>query len=126
MKNGKKAVLFGIISALILFWGTTGGTAAFAASPSAQPTSFKFRTPFAPAMAYGQFYAAQALYWPKLNLDGTVLPGKGSAAATQTVGAGSEQMGYSDTVSLMNAIQQGMPIKTIAVIGRRDPTGIVF
>ena len=35
-------------------------------------------------------------------------------------------MGYSDTVSLMNAIQQGMPIKILAVIGRRDPTGIVF
>ena len=121
-----RAVLFVIISAFVLSWGATGGKAVFAASPSAQPTSFIFRTPFAPAMAYGQFYAAQELYWPKLNLDGTALPGKGSAAAVQTVGAGSEQMGYSDTVSLMNGIQQGMPVKILAVIGRRDPTGIVF
>ena len=126
MKNVMRAVLFVIISAFVLSWGATGGKAVFAASPSAQPTSFKFRTPFAPAMAYGQFYAAQELYWPKLNLDGTALPGKGSAAAVQTVGAGSEQMGYSDTVSLMNGIQQGMPVKILAVIGRRDPTGIVF
>ena len=126
MKNVMKAVLFVIISAFVLSWGATGGKAVFAASPSAQPTSFKLRTPFAPAMAYGQFYAAQELYWPKLNLDGTALPGKGSAAAVQTVGAGSEQMGYSSVVPIMEGIQQGMPIKILAVIERRDPTGITF
>jgi len=126
MRTGIKAVLCVIISALILSWGTTGGTAAFAASPSAQPTSFKFRTPFAPSMGYSQFYVAQELYWPKLNLEGIVLPGKGSAVALQSVASGSEQMGYSALVSLMNGIQQGMPVKIIAVIQRRDPTALIF
>jgi len=126
MKNVMRAVLFVIISALTLFWGTTGGRAAFAASPSAQPTSFKFRTSFVANMAYSPFYAAQELYWPKLNLDGIALPGKGAAATVQSVAAGSEQMGTASIASLMNGIQQGMPIKIIAVIQRRDPTGIIF
>ena len=126
MKNGMKAALFAVISAFILSWGSTGGTAAFAASPSAQPTSFKFRTPFVPDVNYGPFYVAQELYWPKLNLDGTALPGKGSAAALQTVAAGSEQMGYAAVASVMDGIQEGMPVKIIAVIQRRDPTALIF
>ena len=92
----------------------------------AQTESFRFRTPFVPTLGYAMFYVAQELYWPKLNLDGKALPGKGDAAAIQTVAAGSEQIGLSAIASVAAAIQQGLPIKIIAVSQRRDPAGLVF
>src|SRR3989338_2615786 len=126
MRNELKAILVVLIGAFLVFGGTTGETAAFAASPSAQPIPFKLRTPFAPTLQFAQFYVAQELYWPKLNLAGTTLAGKGPGATVQSVAAGSEQVGSSTVVEVMNGIQKGMPIKIIAVIQRRDPGGIIF
>jgi NitT/TauT family transport system substrate-binding protein len=101
-----------------------------AAAPAAKapeaPVSFKFRTPFVPALAYASFYVAKELYWPGLNLNVDVLPGTGSSAAVQTVAAGSEQMGYSALSSVLTAISQGAPVTIIGVVQRRDPAGLTF
>ena len=96
-----------ILSATLLGIAFVFGFAVFAL---AQSQSFRFRTPFVPTLGYAEFYVTQELYWPKLNLDGTVLPGKGSAAAVQTVAAGSEQMGYSAMASVAGGVQQGLPL----------------
>jgi NitT/TauT family transport system substrate-binding protein len=95
-------------------------------APLAQPVEFKFRTPFAPSSIFAPFYTAQALYWPPLGLKGEVLPGTGSAAVVKTVGAGSEQMGYSQLSSVVAGIQEGVPITILAVIQRRDPSGVIY
>ena len=95
-------------------------------TPGKSTVSFQFRTPFAPSLGYAPAFVAQELYWPKLNLEGKALQGKGSAAAVQTVAAGSEQMGYSAVTSIAAGIQQGLPIKVIAVVQRRDPTALIF
>ena len=112
-----------ILSATLLGIAFVFGFAVFAL---AQSQSFRFRTPFVPTLGYAEFYVAQELYWPKLNLDGQTLPGKGSAAAVQTVAAGSEQIGYSAMASVAGGIQEGLPIKIIAIGQRRDPAGLVF
>jgi NitT/TauT family transport system substrate-binding protein len=87
---------------------------------------FKFRTPFAPTSGYAPFYAAADRFWPDMGLKVQVLPGTGSAAVIQTVGAGSEQMGYAGADSILAGIQQGVPITVVAVMARRDPTGVVY
>src|SRR5437764_11699765 len=95
-------------------------------APLAQPVKFKFRTPFAPSSIFAPFYAAQAMYWPPLGLEAEVLPGTGSAAVVKTVGAGTEQMGYSQLSSVVAGIQEGVPVTILAVIQRRDPSGVIY
>jgi NitT/TauT family transport system substrate-binding protein len=97
-----------------------------AMAPLAQPVEFKFRTPFAPSSIFAPFYVAQALYWPPLGLKGEVLPGTGSAAVVKTVGAGSEQLGYAQLSSVVAGMQEGVPITILAVIQRRDPSGVIY
>jgi len=123
----KNRVLINLISALSLLFVSLDVFPALAATaPKDPPVSFRFRTPFVPSLAYAPGFVAQELYWPKLNLDGKTFPGKGSVAAVQTVAAGSEQMGYSAITAIATGIQEGLPIKIIAVVQRRDPSGLVF
>jgi NitT/TauT family transport system substrate-binding protein len=76
-------------------------------------------------MAYATFYVAQDQFWPGLNLNGEVLPGNPPLPA-QTVSAGSEQIGFGGLATVLPAISQGAPITIIAVVERRDPTGLTF
>jgi ABC-type nitrate/sulfonate/bicarbonate transport system substrate-binding protein len=93
--------------------------------PLAQSVEFKLRTPFPPSGVFAPFYAAQALYWPGLGLKGEVLPGIGSAAVVKSVGAGTEQLGYSQLSSVIAGIQEGVPVTILAVLARRDPSGVI-
>jgi hypothetical protein len=95
-------------------------------APLAQRVSFKFRTPFVPSINYAPFYVAQELFWPKLGLDGEALPGTGSAQAVKTVAAGSEQLGYSTTESVLAAINEGAPITMLALFERLDVSGAIY
>jgi NitT/TauT family transport system substrate-binding protein len=100
--------------------------AAATLAPLAQPVEFKFRTQFIPASSYAPYYAAQTLYWPPLGIRAEVLPGVGAAAAVKSVGAGSEQMGIAHFGSVVAGIQEGIPITILAVIARRDPSGLIY
>lgn len=60
------------------------------------------------------------------GLDVTINPGTGSGTTTQTVGNGSDNMGYADAGVMTQFAAQGMPVKMVAGDVQTSPLGIVY
>jgi ABC-type nitrate/sulfonate/bicarbonate transport system substrate-binding protein len=108
-----------------------GGTAAApgavpSLAPLAQQAEVKIRTSFAPTLQFAPAYVAQDVYWPQLGIKGTTIPGNGSAAVVQAVGAGSDQMGMTSYDAVMNSVRESVPVQVLAIVQQRDPTGVIY
>lgn len=95
-------------------------------SVTSESARFLFQTTYLPTAAYAPYYAAKAIYWPELNLEGNAEPGRSGTVALQAVAAGKAQMGNGAWVDIMKAIQDGAPIKAIANIQEWDPTALLW
>lgn len=83
-----------------------------------------FMNPYAPSTNYAPFWSAERRYWPEENIQAKVLDGRGGAAVFQAIASGSAQAGYCP-IDVLKAIQQGMPIKIIAV-GAQNGAVMIF
>ncbi|MFC6878889.1 MULTISPECIES: ABC transporter substrate-binding protein [Actinomadura] len=62
--------------------------------------------------------------YAKHGLNVTLNPGKGSATTLQTVANGSDDLGYADAGSLVQAAGKGMPVQMVAGMVQRSPLAI--
>ncbi|MGH3392704.1 MAG: ABC transporter substrate-binding protein [Actinomadura sp.] len=60
----------------------------------------------------------------KHGLDITLNPGKGSATTIQTVGNGSDDIGYADGGALVQAAGKGVPVEMVAGMVQRSPLAV--
>jgi len=91
---------------------------------SPQKIKLTFMQPWAPSTNWAPFWSAQRRYWPEENIEAEVLDSKGSALTVQSVASGSVQAGFAGCEAL-KGIQEGMPIKIIAVGLQNDGSGIL-
>jgi NitT/TauT family transport system substrate-binding protein len=62
--------------------------------------------------------------YKKHGLDITLNPGKGSATTIQTVGNGSDDIGYADGGALVQAAGKGVPVEMVAGMVQRSPLAV--
>lgn len=125
VKNTRRAITLFVATVAFVLQGA-GGPHSVSAADSDAATSLNLRISFAPEIDTAPFYAAMTRFWPKLGLHVNVLPGKGSAAAVQSAGAGTDQVALVDFSAAVNGIRQGVPITIIAVAQGRDPSAVIF
>jgi NitT/TauT family transport system substrate-binding protein len=66
----------------------------------------------------GFFVAQEKGFYREENVELQLLEGKSGTQAAQVVGAGSDQFGYIPSVQVIKAINEDIPLKTVATLGR--------
>lgn len=103
---------------------------AAAASPAAQPKSLEkitLRTDFLPWGAHSAFYLAlERGYYAAEGLDVTIADGRGSPVTVQTVGGGTDPIGFAAMSATALGIGEGLPVRSVAMFTNRNAYGIVF
>lgn len=83
-------------------------------------TSVKFKGEYAPL-----FVALDKGYYAAEGLDVTIGEGAGAAALIQAVGSKAENFGYGPSVSIMQAIEKDIPVKTVALYQTATPYALI-
>lgn len=64
------------------------------------------------------FVAREKGYYKQAGLDVQLLEGKSGTQAAQVVGTGKDEFGYIPSVQVIEGINKGIPLKTVATVGR--------
>lgn len=64
------------------------------------------------------FVAREKGYYEEVGLNVELLEGKSGTQAVQVVGTGDDDFGYIPSIQVVEGINQGMPIQTVATVGR--------
>jgi NitT/TauT family transport system substrate-binding protein len=113
-----KALAF---SAVVL--GTLCTPLASLAQAAAKPlTKVSFRLDWKAGGQHAPFYLAKARgYYAAEGLDVTLLSGSGSSDSVKQLGAGAVDLAMVDALVLVQAAEQGVPIKAVAAYYQRTP-----
>src|SRR5476649_2805613 len=101
--------------------------AALIAAPAAADQKLDFILNWVPGGDHAPYYYARKLGWyAKEGIDLNLEPGKGSALATQKVGAGANQIGLADMGGVLVAIGKGADLVAVYNVYANSPQGMYW
>ena len=101
--------------------------AAFAAAPAAAQQKLDFILNWVPGGDHAPYYYAKKLGWyTKEGIDLNLEPGKGSALATQKVGAGANPIGLADMGGVLVAKSKGANTVAVFNVYANSPQGLYW
>src|SRR5262245_19942541 len=102
-------------------------TAALAAFPAAAQQKLDFILNWVPGGDHAPYYYAKAQGWyAKEGIDLNLEPGKGSALATQKVGAGAKQIGVGDMGGVLGGKGKGADTVAVFNVYANSPQGLYW
>jgi NitT/TauT family transport system substrate-binding protein len=107
-------------------FGAAAGAAALFGIASASAGDLKLRLEWTPIAIHSWYFLALDKGWYKeegVNL--TIEPGAGSVNTTQVVAAGSHDVGQAGQATMAAGRQQGLPVKAIGALIRKNEMGIL-
>ena len=109
-----------------LLAGSIAALAAPAIVKAAGRETMTVRLDWVPGADHGSlFLAKQRGYYDAAGLDVTILDGKGSVAALQSITAGNDTIGIANLSTMAMAVGAGAPLTAIGCILQRAPDGLV-
>jgi NitT/TauT family transport system substrate-binding protein len=110
-----------ILIAILVLFTFTGCKAA------AEPTDLDFRLNWT---LYGEhapfFLGVEKGFYEAEGLNVTILEGSGSGTVVKLLGTGENVLGYADSATMMRAVAEGVPVKSVAVIFQSSPMSFIY
>jgi NitT/TauT family transport system substrate-binding protein len=111
------------VAAAALTLASSAGAWGQGAKPLAKVT---LRLDWKPGAQHAPFYFAKAKgYYAAEGLDVTIVPGSGSSDAVKLLGAHSVDVALVDGLVLVQAVEQGVPARAVAVYYQRTPIVLI-
>lgn len=117
-------VVLGLVAACGSSSGSASGSSNSASPSGATPISVRTDV-FYSGATLPLIVAKQNGYFKKAGLDVTINPGKGSSTTLQTVGNGSDNIGYADAGVLIQLAAKGSDVEMVAGMVQKSPLEVV-